>query len=162
MVPTLGTRPCQRDLPSFYRPGAAPKSSEGKRNAVTIDTLTPLNETAPLRARSDQPDETRYVHFLVGLMRTVVAFIVAGFIIGGIGMGFAHGHSKDRSIQWVDGECTSTVNADGTCGYKPAAGAVLAWSIGGGTAGLLGGLVATFGIETGIVVYLAARKYLRG
>lgn len=55
----------------------------------------------------------------------------------------------------------STLNDDGTCGYKPALGTVLGWSGLGGVAGLLAGMVATFGIETGIVVYLAGRKYLR-
>jgi len=125
---------------------------------MTTDPLTTANDVAPLRVGVD---ETRYVRFLVRLMRGVVALIVAGFIIGGFGTGYAVGHANDRSTEWINGECASSVNADYTCGYKPAAGAVIAWSTAGGAAGLLGGLVATFGIETGIVVFLAARKYLR-
>jgi len=125
---------------------------------MTVDTLTTANHFAPLQVGAD---ETRYVRFLVRLMRGVVSLIVTLFIIGGIGIGYEHSHSRDRPIEWINGECASSVNPDGTCGYKPAGAAVLAWSIGGGTAGVLGGLVATFGIETGIVVFLAARKYLR-
>jgi hypothetical protein len=125
---------------------------------MTIDPLKSAHNIGPLPVWED---ETRYALFLVRLMRAVVALIVVGFIIGGISTGYAIAHTDDRSTEWTGGRCTSSLNDDGTCGYKPATGAVLGWSSVGGAAGLLGGLVATFGIETGIVVFLAARKYLR-
>lgn len=109
---------------------------------------------APLQAGAP---ETPYARFLVQLMRVVVALIVAGFVVVGIRIGYDIAHENDRSTEWIGGVCASSLIDDGTCGYKPAAGAVLALSALGGTAGLLGGLVATFSIETGIVVFLAAR-----
>ncbi|HVW32308.1 MAG TPA: hypothetical protein VHL53_07200 [Acidimicrobiia bacterium] len=129
-----------------------------KEAAVIADTSAGRRDVTPLRAGAD---ETPYVQFLIRLMRIAVALIVAGFIFGGIGAGYDIAHRADRSTEWIGDDCASTVNADGTCGYKPRVGAVIGWSIAGGTGGLLAGLVATFGIETTIVVFLAARRYLR-
>jgi len=123
---------------------------------TTLDTMTPGAAEAPPPLRTS---ETPYAKFLVRLMRGVVALIVAGFIVGGIGIGYAFAHRNDRAPEWVDGQCMSSVNADQTCGYKPAPGTVIVESALGGTAGVLGGLVATFSIEVSVALYLAARKY---
>jgi hypothetical protein len=125
---------------------------------MTIDPLKSAHNIGQLEVGAD---ETRYALFLVRLMRTVVALIVVGFIVGGIGTGYAIAHADDRSTEWINGRCSSSLNDDGTCGYKPAVGAVLGWSTVGGVGGLIGGLAASFGIEATIVVFLAARKYLR-
>jgi hypothetical protein len=125
---------------------------------VTIDTLALTDEPTSFRAR---PEETRYGTLLVRVMRAVVALIVAGFLIGGFGMGYGYAHRNDRSTEWAGDSCMSSLNADSTCGYKPGIAIVAIESTVGGTLGALGGLVATFGIEVSIALYLAARKYLR-
>ena len=125
---------------------------------MSVDTLTFTTHDLPPQPRSE---DTPYARLLVRVMRAVVGIIVAGFIVAGVGAGYGYAHRNDRSTEWVGGRCMSSLNADETCGYKPAAGNILLDSTVGGVLGLLGGMVASFGLEVSITLYMAGRKYLR-
>jgi hypothetical protein len=119
-------------------------------------------------AGSDTPMESLYRKVIVPLVRGATVLVVIFFLLGGIGAGLGVMDGWYREEPQLDSNgvtysCypeSEARSGQQICRY-PTAIAYLIGGAGGGTVGLVAGLIATFSIEVGVTVYLAARKYLR-
>ena len=117
---------------------------------------------------SETPLESTYRRIIVPLVRATTAFVVVVFILGGVLAGIGvmdawYGEEPQLDIDTGRYSCYSEERArpgDTICRYATPV-ALFVGASGGGAVGLAAGLIATFSVEVGVTVYLAARKYLR-
>lgn len=125
-------------------------------------------QTTPHDVPSNEPTGSLYRKIVVPLVRAATVLVVVVFLFGGIVTGVAviqdmYREEPELEANGVTYSCYRESVArpgDEICRYPTAAGYFIG-GLGGGAVGLAAGLIASFSIEVGVTVYLAARKYLQ-